>query len=88
MSMLIDTLKCLSIGAGPVLSNDVDLVSSVDRLGNRLLGSFFLADEQHLCYSVDQHFCYSVDRRFCYSVDQHFSYSAAATVCLLQCHRC
>ena len=40
--MSIDTIKCLSISAGVDLSIDIDLVSSVDSLGKRLLGSPFV----------------------------------------------
>ena len=40
--MSIDKIRCPSIGAGVVMSIDVDLASSVDRLGNRVLGSLFV----------------------------------------------
>ena len=40
MLVSIDTIKCMSIVAGVVLSIDFDQVSSVDMLSNRLLGSY------------------------------------------------
>ena len=44
--MLIDGEELPSVAAGNVLSSDIDMLSSVDMLGNRLLGSlvffFFL----------------------------------------------
>ena len=40
--MSIDVKMLSSVAAGDVLSIDVGSVSSVDSLGNRLLGSFFM----------------------------------------------
>ena len=41
--MSIDVKVLTSVAAGDVLLIDVDSVSSVDTLGNRLLGSFSLS---------------------------------------------
>ena len=41
MSVSIDTMKGQSIVVSEVLSIDVDMVSSVDVLSHRLLGSVF-----------------------------------------------